>query len=149
MSFEVSQSGYPQPPGLVIGGIDSRTLGIGTNHAWIDNLALTDPAFTALNLGIAGSMAHRDEQFHYELLGSTASNPHSTGTSTQIITLPSCIGYSLQRQIANLGSAAATIAPANGEAINGNAAVSPGSTGVFSPTPGPLNTGGCSWTRLP
>lgn len=42
---------------LIIGGIDSRTAGLGLNLPWIDNLVLTDPSYTTLNFGFPGATA--------------------------------------------------------------------------------------------
>ncbi len=99
-----------------------------------------------------------------ELLGSTESARHTTaaatyqevagdrfldltGTAAQTVSLPDCIGYSLNRQVVNLGSAAATAAAINGETLTGSASIAVGARAVFVPVPGALATGGCRWER--
>lgn len=99
-----------------------------------------------------------------ELLGSTASSRHATaaasyqevagdrfldltGTSAQAVNLPDCIGYSLSREVVNLGSVAATVNAINGETLTGSGAVAMGAKAVFLPVPGALTTGGCRWER--
>jgi len=99
-----------------------------------------------------------------ELLGSTASNRHATaaatyqelagdrfldltGTAAQTVSLPDCIGYSLQREVVNLGSAAATVAAINGETLTGNASIAAGTRALFVPVPGAPAVGGCRWQR--
>ncbi len=99
-----------------------------------------------------------------ELLGSTETSRHQnaaasyqevagdrfldlTGTSAQSVTLPDCTGYSLPRQVLNLGSVAATIAPISGQTLAGPGALAVGSRATFLPVPGALATGGCSWER--
>jgi hypothetical protein len=99
-----------------------------------------------------------------ELLGSTASNRHSTlaatyqevagdrfldttGTVAQTVSLPDCIGYSLSREIANLGSVAATVSAIDGETLMGSGSIAVGARAVFVPVPGALATGGCRWER--
>jgi hypothetical protein len=69
------------------------------------------------------------------------------GTSAQTVTLPSCTGYSLSRQMANLGSAAATVGPVAGQTLVGATTVAVGAKAVFVPIAGPLATGGCTWER--
>lgn len=99
-----------------------------------------------------------------ELIGSTATNRHSTaaatyqetagdryldltGTSAQTVSLPSCIGYSLPREIVNLGAAAGTVAAVNGETLTGGTTLAVNSRAVFVPIPGALAAGGCRWER--
>jgi hypothetical protein len=99
-----------------------------------------------------------------ELLGSTESNRHTTaaaayqevagdrfldltGTAAQTVSLPDCIGYSLNRQMVNLGSAAATASAINGETLTGSASIAVGARAVFVPVPGAPATGGCRWER--
>jgi hypothetical protein len=99
-----------------------------------------------------------------ELLGSTERNRSQTtaasyqevagdrfldliGTSAQTVTLPSCTGYSLTRQMANLGSAAATVGPVSGQTLLGSTTLAVGARAVFAPIAGPLATGGCTWER--
>ena len=99
-----------------------------------------------------------------ELIGSTETNRHTTaatsyqevagdryldltGTSAQTVSLPDCIGYSLSRQMVNLGSVAATAVAINGETLTGNSSVAVGTRAVFVPVPGALSTGGCQWER--
>lgn len=99
-----------------------------------------------------------------ELLGSTESNRHTTvaaayqelagdrfldltGTVAQTVSLPDCIGYSLNRQVVNLGSGAATAAAINGETLTGSASIAVGARAVFVPVPGAPATGGCRWER--
>ncbi len=99
-----------------------------------------------------------------ELLGSTETQRHQnaaatyqelagdrfldlTGTSAQTVTLPSCMGYSLPRQVLNLGTAAATIAPVSGETLAGPGSLAAGARATLVPVPGALSTGGCSWER--
>jgi hypothetical protein len=99
-----------------------------------------------------------------ELLGSTESNRHTTatatyqeaagdrfldltGTATQAVSLPDCIGYSLNREVANLGSVAGTVSAINGETLTGSASIAVGARAVFVPVPGALATGGCRWER--
>ena len=99
-----------------------------------------------------------------ELLGSTETNRNQenvasyqevagdryldlTGTSAQAVTLPSCIGYSLPRQVVNLGGVAATVGPVSGETMLGSTGLAVGARAMFVPIPGPLATGGCKWER--
>ena len=99
-----------------------------------------------------------------ELLGSTLTNPtHTaaasyqeqagddflvlTGTSSQTVSLPSCIGYSLGRTITNSGGSAATLTTLNGETLTGPSTLNSGSAATIIPMPGPLSSGGCSWNR--
>ncbi len=99
-----------------------------------------------------------------ELLGATESNRHQTaaasytetagdryldltGTSAQAVTLPSCTGYSLSRQMVNLGVAASTVAPVSGQTLAGSGTLAVGARAVFVPVPGALATGGCRWER--
>ena len=99
-----------------------------------------------------------------ELLGSTESNRHTTaaatyqelagdrfldltGTAAQAVSLPDCIGYSLPREIVNLGSVAATVAVINGETLSGNASIAAGARSAFVPVPGAPAAGGCRWER--
>jgi hypothetical protein len=97
-----------------------------------------------------------------ELLGSTASSHHSTNSSTynetagdrfldlnggtaQTVILPSCIGYSMSRQVNNLGSATAMVYANTGEVLTGSGVVGAGTSATFIPVPGPSSTAGCSW----
>jgi hypothetical protein len=99
-----------------------------------------------------------------ELIGSSDTNHHTTNAATyqelagdrylditgaamQTVTLPSCIGYSLSRQISNLGNSTATIATMGGQTLRGSGTVSAGSAAVVTPVPGPLSTGGCNWQQ--
>ena len=45
---------------LIIGGLDSRTYGtqLTPTTTWLATLALTDPSYTTLNLGIPGEMVY-------------------------------------------------------------------------------------------
>jgi hypothetical protein len=70
-----------------------------------------------------------------------------TGTAAQTVTLPSCVGYSLSRQIVNLGTAAATVAPVSGQTLLGSTTIAVGARASFSPMPGTLAASGCSWER--
>jgi len=70
-----------------------------------------------------------------------------TGTAAQTVSLPDCIGYSLQREVVNLGSAAATVAAINGETLTGNASIAAGTRALFVPVPGAPAVGGCRWQR--
>ena len=99
-----------------------------------------------------------------ELLGSTETARHQTtaasysevagdryldltGTAAQTVTLPSCTGYSLPRQVLNLGSATATVSAVGGQTLLGSSAIAAGARGVFLPVPGAVSTGGCTWER--
>jgi lysophospholipase L1-like esterase len=70
-----------------------------------------------------------------------------TGTAAQTVTLPDCTGYSLPRQMVNLGSAGATVSPVSGQTLLGATALAVGAKATFVPIPGPLATGGCKWER--
>ncbi len=100
-----------------------------------------------------------------ELLGSTETTHHTTaaatytevsadrwldltGTATQTITLPTCIGKSLQRFANNLGTSTANFATTNGETLTGLTTLTPNGRAIFLPVPGALATGGCSWERV-
>jgi lysophospholipase L1-like esterase len=100
-----------------------------------------------------------------ELIGSTASARHRTAAATytetagdrfldltagvaQTITLPSCVGYSLQREIVNLGTSAATLATTNAEVLTGSTSLPVFLRAIVTPIPGPPATGGCSWERV-
>ena len=97
-----------------------------------------------------------------ELIGSTESARHTsaaasysevagdrfldlTGSAAQTVALPVCTGYSLRREIVNLGSASASVTAAG---LVGPGAVAAGTRGVFVPVPGPLSTAGCHWQRV-
>jgi hypothetical protein len=99
-----------------------------------------------------------------ELLGSTETQRHTTaaatytevagdrfldltGTSQQSITLPDCTGYSLPRQVLNLGAVAGTVNPMSGQTLLGSGAVAVGARSVFLPVPGAPAVGGCKWER--
>ncbi len=99
-----------------------------------------------------------------ELLGATETNRHTaatasytevagdryldlTGTAAQTVTLPDCTGYTLSRQIVNLGAAAGTVAPISGQTLTGSGALAVGARAMFVPVPGALATGGCRWER--
>jgi hypothetical protein len=99
-----------------------------------------------------------------ELLGSSQSNRHTTaaatyqeiagdrfldltGTATQTVKLPDCIGYSLPREIVNLGTAAGTAAAIDSETLTGSTALAVNARAVFTPIPGAAATGGCRWER--
>ena len=68
-----------------------------------------------------------------------------TGSSAQTVALPACTGYTLKREVVNLGTAAATVTAGG---LVGPGSVNSGSRGVFVPVPGPLATGGCHWERV-
>jgi hypothetical protein len=70
-----------------------------------------------------------------------------TGASAQTVSLPDCIGYSLPREINNLGPASATVAPVNGETLTGLTAIAPGARAAFIAIPGAPAAGGCRWER--
>ena len=99
-----------------------------------------------------------------ELIGSSETSRHQTsaatyqelagdrfldlnGTAAQTVTLPSCTGYSLPRQMLNLGSVAGAAAPVSGQVLAGSTVLAPGVRAVFVPVPGALAAGGCSWER--
>ncbi len=99
-----------------------------------------------------------------ELLGSTESRRHATaastyqevagdrfldmtGTAAQTVKLPDCIGYSLGRQVVNLGSVAGTVAAINAETLTGSGSIAAGARAAFVPVPGALAVGGCRWQR--
>jgi lysophospholipase L1-like esterase len=70
-----------------------------------------------------------------------------TGTSAQTLTLPSCVGYSLPRQVVNVGTAAATVGPVSGQTLTGSTTIAVGARATFSPIPGSLAASGCTWER--
>ena len=97
-----------------------------------------------------------------ELIGSTEVNRHSTaaasyselagdrfldltGSSAQSVALPDCTGYTLKREVVNLGSAGATITASG---LVGVGTINAGTRGVFVPIPGPMSTAGCHWERV-
>ncbi len=97
-----------------------------------------------------------------ELIGSTETNRHQTaaasyseaagdryldltGTASQSVALPVCTGYSLKREVVNLGSATATVTASG---LVGPGAVNAGSRAVFVPIPGALSAAGCHWERV-
>ncbi|HEU5340509.1 SGNH/GDSL hydrolase family protein [Edaphobacter sp.] len=99
-----------------------------------------------------------------ELIGSTETNRHTTaaatyqevagdrfldltGTTAQAVSLPDCIGYSLPREIVNLGTAASTVATVNAETLAGSGTIAVNARALFVPVPGALATGGCHWER--
>ncbi len=99
-----------------------------------------------------------------ELLGSSETSRHQTaaanyaetagdrfldltGTVAQTVTLPSCTGYSLGRQVLNLGTNAATVSAASGQTLLGATAIAPGTRAAFVPIPGAMATSGCTWER--
>ena len=99
-----------------------------------------------------------------ELIGSSATSHHSTaaasfteragdrfldlkGSVVQTVTLPDCIGYSLPRQIANLGANQAVLSPSGGETLTGSTVIAAGETAILVPVPGSFSTAGCSWQR--
>jgi hypothetical protein len=99
-----------------------------------------------------------------ELIGSTESNRHTTaaatyqevagdrfldltGTAAQTVSLPDCIGYSLNREMVNLGSVAGTVAAIHGETLTGSTSIGVGARAIFQPVPGALATAGCHWER--
>ena len=71
-----------------------------------------------------------------------------TGTVAQTVTLPDCTGYSLPRQVLNVGAVSATVAAVNGQTLTGSGALAAGARAVFEPIPGPLATAGCRWERV-
>jgi hypothetical protein len=99
-----------------------------------------------------------------ELLGASAGSRHQngaatyqelagdrfldlTGSSAQSVSLPDCTGYSLPREISNLGSNAATVATINSQSLTGSGSVAAGARGTFLPVPGAPASGGCRWER--
>jgi len=70
-----------------------------------------------------------------------------TGSATQVVSLPDCTGYSLMRQVVNVGAAGATVATVNGQTLTGSGAVATGAKAVFLPVPGALAAAGCRWER--
>ena len=101
-----------------------------------------------------------------ELIGSSETNRHTTGAASysevagdrfldltgtgtqagsQTVALPDCTGYSLKREVLNLGATAATVT-ANG--LMGSGTLNAGARGVFVPIPGALAVGGCHWERV-
>ena len=70
-----------------------------------------------------------------------------TGTAAQTLTLPSCTGYSLPRQVVNVGTAAATVGPVSGQTLLGSTSIAVGARAAFSPIPGTLAASGCTWER--
>ena len=97
-----------------------------------------------------------------ELIGSTETSRHTTGTasysevagdryldltgsSAQSVALPDCTGYTLRREVVNLGTATATITASG---LVGTGTISAGTRGVFVPIPGPASTAGCHWERV-
>ena len=73
-----------------------------------------------------------------------------TGTSSQAVALPDCTGYSLKREVVNLGTASASVS-ANGLVGAGTLGVTTlnaGTRAVFVPIPGALSTAGCHWERV-
>ena len=99
-----------------------------------------------------------------ELIGSTETSRHTTaaasyaevagdryldltGTAAQAITLPDCTGYTLSRQVVNVGTVASTVAPVSGQILTGSSALAVGARAMFVPVPGALATGGCRWER--
>ncbi len=97
-----------------------------------------------------------------ELLGATETNRHQTaagsyqelagdrfldltGNSAQTIALPVCTGYSLRREVMNLGASAAGVTAAG---LVGPGSVNAGTRGVFVPVPGAPAVGGCHWQRV-
>ena len=97
-----------------------------------------------------------------ELIGSTETNRNTTaaasyseaagdrfldltGSGAQTVALPVCTGYSLKREVVNLGTAAATVTAGG---LVGPGSINAGSRGVFVPIPGPLSTAGCHWERV-
>ena len=99
-----------------------------------------------------------------ELLGATETQRHQStaasyqevagdrfldllGTSAQTVTLPDCTGYSLPRQVLNLGAVAATINTANSQTLIGPASIATGTRAAFLPVPNVPGTAGCKWER--
>jgi hypothetical protein len=70
-----------------------------------------------------------------------------TGSAAQSVTLPDCTGYSLPRQVLNLGAATASIGTANGQTLLGSATIAPGARAVLLPVPNKPGTAGCKWER--
>ncbi len=99
-----------------------------------------------------------------ELLGSSETQRHQSaattyqelagdrfldlvGTSAQSVALPDCTGYSLPRQVLNLGGNAATVGTVNGQTLLGAAGLLPNARAVFLPVPNAPGTAGCKWER--
>ena len=76
-----------------------------------------------------------------DLTGSAA------GGFSQTVTLPDCTGYSLPRQVLNLGSSTATISTAGGQVLLGAASITPNTRAVLLPVPNAPGTAGCKWER--
>ncbi len=70
-----------------------------------------------------------------------------TGTAAQTVLLPDCTGYSLTRQVVNLGATGATVQAVNGQVLLGSGALAGGARGVFLPVPNTSGSAGCSWER--
>ena len=70
-----------------------------------------------------------------------------TGSAVQSVTLPDCTGYSLVRQVLNLGVSAATIGTANSQVLLGAGSVAVGARAMFVPVPNAPGTAGCKWER--
>ena len=68
-----------------------------------------------------------------------------TGTAAQAVALPVCTGYTLRREVVNLGSAVSTV---TADGLVGSGAIGVGSRGVYVPVPGALASGGCHWERV-
>ena len=68
-----------------------------------------------------------------------------TGSGAQTVALPVCTGYSLKREVVNLGAGAATV---TADGLVGPGTVAAGTRGVFLPIPGALSTAGCHWQRV-
>jgi hypothetical protein len=100
-----------------------------------------------------------------ELIGSTQSSRHTTsaanyvevagyryldltGGAPQTITLPDCVGYSLSREIVNLGAGAATLATTNAEVLTGSSSIPVYARAVLVAIPAAPAVGGCSWQRV-
>jgi hypothetical protein len=100
-----------------------------------------------------------------ELIGSSLSSRHTTsagsyvevagdryldltGGAPQTITLPDCVGYSLAREVVNLGTNVATLATSNAEVLTGSSSIPVYAKAVLVPIPASAAIGGCSWERI-
>ena len=97
-------------------------------------------------LGSSETQRHQDAAASYqELAGDRFLD--LTGTAAQTVTLPDCTGYSLPRQVVNLGAASATAGTVNSQTLLGPTSIVPGSRAVFLPVPNAPGTAGCKWER--
>ena len=135
---------------------------VGADNAWssanfADGLHPNDTGETYIRAVMSNNVN--------ELIGSTLTSRHKTSAASylevagdrfldltnggaQTITLPDCIGYSLPREILNLGGATATLATSNAEILSGSPNLPVFSRAILIPVPGPSVTAGCSWERI-